>query len=333
MTRGELGISGDGNGKKPQTGAFSQGDVGTPGSPGSMRWSFSSIGGMVGRESSHPKGAVDSGSKGTGSVELASNANIGVRSRGIEVIRTKSEDGIFVPPDLPRNLTLEDTRFIIDSESIEGINRIGESFKALQHDFPFLEDIGFFGSRVKNTQRPDSDYDVCVYYDGDKFRKARMKVGVDVWDDIVDGLEEGLGAELDPRLRDPDFEVHVDISEAATMYNLTVFMASANAVKDDNLSGKELFLGLETNATFSLMSRFFLTSGRRMHENRQIIFEQLRKQDNGEYYFQTLMNVLSYFERNNTREDKPKVPPYKHYPKTIDEGEDYFANLSIPTVH
>ncbi|MBI2032758.1 MAG: nucleotidyltransferase domain-containing protein [Candidatus Levybacteria bacterium] len=244
---------------------------------------------------------------------------------------------------------LETHRFQITPDSMASMKGLRDSLGEIQRDLPQVKGLGFFGSRTKGLERSDSDLDIAVFYDGSEFgtlrptdgqeilrrslvidrEKGTVKVGNS--DEAVkpikerQTLEERMRQSIEERTGVKIGFTPVDISQAATDRLLSEFrkeawdpsQASATVYPDEHIK---------------LLARFFLSAGKQIYKNREYIFDELRRNPNGEELFKLLMKRLAAFERTrNVLRGNPRKGrvEFKGYPKTIEEGEKYFLMKSL----
>lgn len=221
---------------------------------------------------------------------------------------------------------LEFRRFVINPEPLRIMRRLRDSFRELQNfnnpynesekRYPFLSGLGIHGSSVKGVEKKfgngddDSDIDLVVFYNSERARR-----GV---------LGEAYKREMENELSCSSFEapinyLHVDycdISKMATQEQLD-FLVESSGFSINNKSN--LFI-----ANLDLISRFFLACGEEVYENRKFILEKIELLPDRYKVYSTLSEGLAYFERNNDRTDKVRVPAYDRYPRTIEQAKKYF---------
>lgn len=218
---------------------------------------------------------------------------------------------------------LEQKRFVINPESMEGMKFLRETFLELQGDHPFLSGLGFFGSRTKGTEKPDSDYDVCIFYNSDRLEFGRGTK--DEWGQIINRLESQLNIHLDRHVQDSSAGSRINISQERTDQAFDTFRWAVKPFLDrpaDSFIQNVWFIP----PVQDLYSRFFLTVGNEVYENRRYLFNRLKTDPKGEFYFQVLMGCLGHFERDNDGNHKVSTPNYPGYPQTIEDAEKYFLN-------
>lgn len=220
--------------------------------------------------------------------------------------------------------TLEEKRFIIHPESMSGMKRLRSTFGELQQSYPFLSGLSFFGSRTKGTEDDFSDYDVCLFYNSDRMdeRGGNRKE----WLAITRNLQNELDSPIDHRIHDFFGGLRVDISKESTDSDLATFMDVTRPLLTHYADEHTVLDFMANQPTHNIMYRFFLTIGTEVYSNRSYIFDQLKAlpKDEGEQYFEMLMQNLGNFERGH--EQWVVTPPFTDYPQTIVEAEKYFIN-------
>ena len=248
---------------------------------------------------------------------------------------------------------LQSKRFILDIPSLETMKQLRNILPEFNKDLKVVKGLAFFGSRTKATNKPDSDLDLCVFYDGSAFGPEIRKdedftaagltfdrttgeVSLDNHKSDIAFLRTKARDQFETQIREKykiilGSKLHlspetlesqsrsvltVDISQEATDNILNEFYSTANIVKDlafDN-----------TNKVYApflkLLSRFFLGTGKDLYQNRSYIFKSLEKRKNGEYLFKILMDKLNEFEKYKSRGNIS----FTGYPKTITEGKNFF---------
>ncbi|MEX2007448.1 MAG: nucleotidyltransferase domain-containing protein [Candidatus Levyibacteriota bacterium] len=222
-------------------------------------------------------------------------------------------------------LKLEQKRFVVNPESLGGMEKIKSTFNELKEEFPWLSGLGFFGSRTKGMESEGSDYDICVFYNMNRMPEEKQVLlgGTEDWDRIRERIEKGLGVKLDSRFSRLAGGLHINISKGATNNRVENFIKAAEPFVNRKVDKTELMHAIGIPSTQDLYSQFFLAVGDEVYESRKYILDQLRDHENGEEYFKMLMDALGWFERGLDQPSKPHIP-YRRYPQTIEQAEKYF---------
>lgn len=217
--------------------------------------------------------------------------------------------------------SLKIKRFIIKTESVEGMSIVKDTLKKLGEQYPYLSGIGFFGSRVKGTDSQVSDFDICVFYNSDRMDPdMRSK---DDWREITETLEKELGIKIDRHILDPSGGLRINLSEKSTLKQIEMFVQAAESIVGQDVNIDTLLKEVGIPPVQDLYSRFFLAVGDEVYKNRKFILDELEKKKQGDDYLRILMRSLASFERGNDP-SKVNTPQYEGYPKTIEEARDYF---------
>lgn len=217
---------------------------------------------------------------------------------------------------------LKQHRFVINPESMDGFKTLRTTFKELKIAHPFLSGLGIFGSRTKAAEHKYSDYDMAIFYDSSKTPKRSNDENE--WRIIISTLDQnhGDGIGIDRFLWFPhEFNgQHIDISRIQTMNNLKNFVDLAKPYIEGEIDG-DVIGSVACPETAEIYSRFLLCVGDDVYANRKIILDQLSNLQNGDKYFQILMQLLGDFERGY---GKVPTPPLVSLPQTIAEARKYF---------
>jgi hypothetical protein len=240
---------------------------------------------------------------------------------------------------------LELHRFVISPESFEVMDEIKEFFLELQHDYPELKSMAFFGSRTLGKEHarsvetiehsglgkatniiPESDYDIILFYDADEM--SEFESGIQKKDRTKEiqskfiGFSKHLKAE-----KELSQSIHlnaINISKSATE-------AAIREYKKQILAAKlkpplVIYFNLnESNPFFTLAARFLLSIGN-VKLVREPIIADFENGESGEYFWKILMKVLNEFERPVEKEGKVEptgLPAYK-YPTSLKAARKYF---------
>jgi len=226
---------------------------------------------------------------------------------------------------------IKDKRFLITPESMSVFKGLRSVFGELQTTRPWLKGLGFFGSRTISAEKPGSDVDLYVFYDGDEYMEKGevgrpvMKGGRLVVEKqkprnssfpktmILNGLEIFLEKKLGKRYpimrhKDGDDEhwVGVDISKRQTDLDFDDFIKKSDA---------------EQPISQAIIVRFLLSVGEPVYQNRAYILDKIENLDNSDYYVSSLINGLQEFERMKKSEH---AVPYDHFPRTLEDARKYF---------
>lgn len=210
---------------------------------------------------------------------------------------------------------LEQKRFPLTERSLVIMKKAKEVFAELKVEFPYLSGVGFFGSRARGLERPDSDMDACIFYDANQ-----LLIDTNIDSEMVrikDRFSEVMGVPLGQHTG-----WKKNLSQEKTDIDIYNFFKFAKMV--GNRNRVEAIAVLERiPETQNLFSRFFLGVGDKVYDNRQYILDQFSEVPEGDKYFELLMGSLASFERDN-RPNRSDVPLYTRYPKTIADAREYF---------
>jgi hypothetical protein len=213
----------------------------------------------------------------------------------------------------------ESERFKPTQESLEKMKQMREVLPSLQEQFPYVSGLGFYGSRTKGLEGPNSDADVIMFFNREKLTDPTDEdYG---FRDVRYALSDAAGITIDEK----DFAV--DISESGTLNDIKTFIKNVDYdVADPKLAPDQINLRLiKTPTTRKLFGRFFLATGSDIYQNRQYVLERFKEIPNGDVYFHRLMQCMAEFE-SDTRKDAEIA----RYPTTIAEAEKYFRT-NTPT--
>ncbi|MEK9155038.1 MAG: hypothetical protein AAB839_00130 [Patescibacteria group bacterium] len=251
--------------------------------------------------------------------------------------------------------SLETKRFTPTTESLGFMKDLREGLLEIQRVHPEVQGLAFFGSRTTGLERNDpgnpSDMDVVLFYDGSRFISheknldlvgGRLTVNpryqpertrlakeretlIDHAKHILSQRMTGLGLSIDLEAetgRNKTISV-VDISPTVTDSVLARFEREVD--RDTNFGKQPLKLDQVGPEDYDLLSRFYLSVGEGVYQNRAYILDRLEQMGaNGERYFQAIMAYLQYSERTKTTTKREGLTPFPHYPTTIAKAREYF---------
>lgn len=215
---------------------------------------------------------------------------------------------------------LEQKRFVINSESMQGLKDMRHVFTQLQQQYPWLSGLGFFGSRTKGQERSNSDFDTVVFYNSDRIHNIPDGTPAQ-WADIF-AILRGNNRNLDSHLLNSN-ELRVNISQERTDHQLEMFKEVTASLLNQEVDDDTLIDKVNVPPTENLVLRFFMAVGDEVYQSRRYILEKLKADPNGEKYFQVLIKYLAWFERESKDPVRPAIS-YKRYPQSIEEAEQFF---------
>jgi predicted nucleotidyltransferase len=214
---------------------------------------------------------------------------------------------------------LETHRFGPSEQGTKLLHNKIEVFEQLNKKYPGIKGIAFFGGWVKGQEKPSSDIDMVVFYNGNELHDPN-KTYIPA---LVEAEQSFIKvAEANERTLEL---ASVDISEEATDRDLERYEKTS-----------------DPRAKFNLVTRFFLGTGEGLYENRKYLLDKLEAQgETGQKTFEGLMQELFKLDRRTTidsaiieregfREIGDPAPvkqdiAYKgKYPQTIDEAKRHF---------
>ena len=248
------------------------------------------------------------------------------------------------------NTPLETHRFSISPDSLRFMEEVARHFQELQKKYPELRAMSFFGSRIRGQERkekvegvvedsrfgkyytkiPVSDLDASIFFDesrvppqksleeGELVRSAQFST--DFWL-LQEEVRKKTGLPISLNV-----DGGLDVSPAGMKEKLSDFK---NTAKRYTLSIPiELPRDFERVKPLLKLSAFFCLAIGDINQHRKFILDDFGKDPDGEFYWETLMVVLSEFERpQGERLGKTApVPSYDKYPKTLAEGRKYFLS-------
>ena len=198
------------------------------------------------------------------------------------------------------SLGLDSYTFTPIPESRAAIGNLEVAFQELKQKYPYLSGFGVFGSRAKGTEHPQSDYDICIFYDSDKITGLQSG-NKDQWQQIILTVGQALGAPLDHRILDKSEGFRVDISKTQTDKHFEMFIEAASPFINQDFNDTVLN-NVGIPPTQDLYSRFFMVFGDEVHKNKEYILKKLTKIPDGDKYLQILMKSLEWFEKGKENE-------------------------------
>lgn len=220
--------------------------------------------------------------------------------------------------------SLVDHRFIMHRESREGFNRLRSAFSEAQKIYPYLSGFGLFGSRTKGTEHFKSDYDISFFCNLERMSLLQLDNREEWWN-IRRTLEQKLGGRIDNGIVSPSSGMQIDISKKSTDKQIKMFIKAASNIVDQDVDESTMVRSAGL-ASQDIYSRFLLTVGDEVYENRQYILDTLKAVPNGDGYFRILMRFLDWHERGDLM--KVQTPRYGGYPQSIAEAEEYFLTTA-----
>jgi predicted nucleotidyltransferase len=147
----------------------------------------------------------------------------------------------------------EQYRFPVTPESMQIMQKAKLAISELTNSHPYLSGIGFFGSRTKGREKPESDLDVIIFYDSSKIDASRNKDEELL--EIKNNLSETLGVELGSHV---GWEKDISLIKTdIDIYNYINFSSSLSSMsREDAVKIIEKMPEAQ-----NLFSRFFLATG------------------------------------------------------------------------
>jgi len=207
-------------------------------------------------------------------------------------------------------------RFHIDSESLNAMRALRDAITKIQVKRPYFSGLGFFGSRVKGTSRNESDLDVYIFENSEKFPLSYSRSAsphMASFSVLVGDLREKTDVLLHPWA--------IDISEKSTVKSLESFKKDVDMVLADNGGNlpDKVYIPIP-----NLVPQFHLAVGEEVYQNRRLILDRIGSWGNSEIYWKILMDELARQERGEDRSGKLKRD-YTRYPQTVEEARRYFC--------
>lgn len=241
---------------------------------------------------------------------------------------------------------LDSQRHNISRESLEHMRALRDILPAIQAEEPRIQGLAFFGSRILGHEKEAphvSDLDTFIFYDGTEFEEEGPIIGTP--EDFVTldearmhrnfhreqaliKMERAAKGRIEKVMtsrrlpidftqkRDANSTVlFINISQSQTDLLLADFM---HEVHVGLMNDYKIYSGINSG-TRDLWCRFLFGTGEGLYRNRSYILNKLAEMDDGELFFQALMDCLISFERGGGNEVN-----YGKLPKTIAEAREYF---------
>jgi predicted nucleotidyltransferase len=242
----------------------------------------------------------------------------------LEALSQPPLDPLGLPPD-----ALELHRFIITPESREMLNGIREQLPRIQEESPWVEGVGFFGSRTRGQENESSDLDVIVFYNSD-FDSTNV-----VHERDVESLTDSVGATVNLHPFEDDHVKNVpfryDISSTNLRNDIVKLEEAIQIVKDDgndilSLTPRQVLDRAEDHGSDlgNLDYLFMLAVGDDVYKARKFVLDQLAQTPDGDTAIAFISNILNYKERDRARKKRPDTPDYDNYPTTIEAARKYY---------
>ncbi len=256
--------------------------------------------------------------------------------------------------------TLPEHRYLPTDESLRIMQEVKRFLPEAEQKFPELYGVSFFGSRTIGREKPTSDLDMMVFYDGseldateERLHDEEKKLSRDrtKWLEHSEKIDELRAFERDTaaylkKAHDLFAEklaaLGIPIDEHHKEMGKAVFVLDVSPGALENVyTGLQAFISLGTNygkkeltisgndlvvrSIFRPMGILCLSAGPRIKEMRRNLFAKFENDPKGEFYFQGLMKYLEFFERSSATPKRGPLPTFKHYPRTLAEGREYFS--------
>lgn len=202
-------------------------------------------------------------------------------------------------------------RFKIDHQSAEMIGSVCSGYTELKEEYPYLQGLGFFGSRVIGKQSSGSDLDICIYLDRSDVGYSRTCDEI-----LIMKLEDLSGVEIG---RHPGLVV--DVSREGTEEAIGNYLRLTESVRYYPQE-KKIAEVVKSHEASNLFSRFFLHFGDGIEKNRKFVLDELEEYA-GPGDFELLMRGLAYFEQYRMHGNSEEFN-FENYPTTIEEARKIF---------
>ena len=212
-------------------------------------------------------------------------------------------------------------RFQIDYGSAEMIGKVIDVHTALKSEYPYLQGVGFFGSRLQGRAKPDSDLDTCIFVDGNEMSRDRG------FNDHVAEIRDRFHTETGVNLGNHIGAV-MNISLEKTDMDIYDYFRLAESVRF-RPKREKIETVIQSHEAQNLFSRFFLSIGEGVQKNRKYILEQFDGWAREKEYFSLLMQALAYFEQYRVIQDLDELS-IENYPSSIEEAKAQFL-ISPPS--
>ena len=226
---------------------------------------------------------------------------------------------------------LPDKRFIITKESMRAFKGFRSVLEDMQVDKPWLKGLAFFGSRTISAEISRSDVDLFVFYDGEEYMEKGSSPAL-IW---VDGRMKSVKE----RPKSTTFPKESILSHLETLIDRKI--GRWYSIMQQKSGGDAEFVGVDISkrqtdlvfedfvrkvnsddvAPVNIVTRFLLSVGKPVYENRKYILDKIAQLDEPDKYISALMNGLQDFERSKKKEH---AISYAHFPRTLSEARDYF---------
>ena len=176
----------------------------------------------------------------------------------------------------------ETHRFNISQKSLELMKNERAYFEEKKKELPELAGITFFGSRIANTEREDSDLDMVVFFDGSKGWKTEngvLQKDLDKLYAISNRVEKVFTGDSAEKLKEHDATFVLDISPGARLETIHRFgQLMKNQESGERNKFSKDFVPTEA---WDLLSIFLLGVGDGLYEARSEILGILEKMPEG----------------------------------------------------
>lgn len=211
--------------------------------------------------------------------------------------------------------SLRQRRLTIHPDSLESMKTVRSAYASIEDDFPVVQGIGFFGSRILGRERQTSDLDLILFCDYESF-DGRME-SMTQSEFAASALREQVH---NSGLPVPKLQVLTcNIGPGAIRHSMGHLCSGM--LNDAPFSKRDLFRKNDYVFIGPTVLPFLLSIGDGVYEARKYILDHLETSEAGrKHIFPEIIDTLDAFERS--RRD---VPPFVKRPRTIQEAREYFC--------
>lgn len=233
---------------------------------------------------------------------------------------------------------LERRRNYIQPESMQRLKAVRSQLPEIQRQYPYVRGVGFFGSRTRGLEKPESDLDLFYYVN-----------------ETPDSLQDDLAA-ITQHLQSVTDSVQIEAKRRRGYFKLDLRKENLDGKFDELVSTVDVIASsqnipvgelqlitpqseLETDEEFNerqkntprlpLSDLFLLAIGDDVYKARQYVFDKFKTIPDGNDYLNVLMQHRFGSERELTQYKNKDitVPSYTDYPKTVEQAEQFFISL------